>query len=519
MSFSQPPTYQTFVGNNYNPSSFPSASSTGLTLQSALGFLLSYPNAQGKETLLDTDITGDLLTFKNITFNINDLSNNQFISEVQFRSQNNIILDTSGTYIQFPDGSKQYTSPIDDINTVYNDVSNTFFSGTVQTFNGNNNSSSLNAPIVIKNYDNGDGGSLYLDPSGNYDITLFSNQSSNAGLTVRNPSYSFTVNPTSGNVASFINPVSSTYRITGNGLTTTSNLIFPDATTQTTAFTTNLLSVYATSNNTVLTGVGTYNGQPIATTNLLTGFATSNNTVLTGVGTYNGQPIATTNLLTGFATSNNPVLTGVGTYNGQPIATTNLLSSYAPLASPILTGNPQAPTPATTDNDTSIATTNYVKLNLLSYATLASPILTGNPQAPTPITTDNDTTIATTAYVQSNLLGLTKVVSNTISAIFFGTVSAYNSVYVFSGPNFCQVLISGLIFKMTNATNFPTIYFTNDLYSPPSKNPTACTVTGYLANGSTLISFTSYLANSGYNSIGIQAFQSLSTNTHISRRF
>ena len=40
------------------------------------------------------------------------------------------------------------------------------------------------------------------------------------------------------------------------------------------------------------------------------------------------------------------------------------VSTYAKLASPVFTGDPQAPTPATSDNDTSIATTAYVKANL-----------------------------------------------------------------------------------------------------------------------------------------------------------
>jgi Collagen triple helix repeat (20 copies) len=48
---------------------------------------------------------------------------------------------------------------------------------------------------------------------------------------------------------------------------------------------------------------------------------------------------------------------------------TNLVTDLAlkaPLASPTFTGDPQAPTPATADNDTSIATTAYVKANLAS---------------------------------------------------------------------------------------------------------------------------------------------------------
>jgi len=125
----------------------------------------------------------------------------------------------------------------------------------------------------------------------------------------------------------------------------------------------------------------------------------------------------------------------------------------APLDSPSFTGDPKAPTPATADNDTSIATTAFVKaqgylinnqLITLSgdiagsgataitttlatvnsnvgtfqgltvnakgqitaasnqnYAPLASPVFTGDPKAPTPATADNDTSIATTAFVKA----------------------------------------------------------------------------------------------------------------------
>src|SRR6478736_743719 len=83
-------------------------------------------------------------------------------------------------------------------------------------------------------------------------------------------------------------------------------------------------------------------------------------------------------------------------------------SSYATIASPVFTGDPQAPTPATGDNDTSIATTAFVKAQgyvsaatvAASYAPLASPVLTGDPKAPTPLAGDNDTSIATTAFVK-----------------------------------------------------------------------------------------------------------------------
>ena len=52
-------------------------------------------------------------------------------------------------------------------------------------------------------------------------------------------------------------------------------------------------------------------------------------------------------------------LPGDGT-NPLHAATVQQVNTKAPLASPALTGDPTAPTPATTDNDTSIATTAYV---------------------------------------------------------------------------------------------------------------------------------------------------------------
>lgn len=45
------------------------------------------------------------------------------------------------------------------------------------------------------------------------------------------------------------------------------------------------------------------------------------------------------------------------------------MATRAPLNSPALTGNPTAPTQATSENSTRIATTAYVKNNLNNYAT------------------------------------------------------------------------------------------------------------------------------------------------------
>jgi len=109
-------------------------------------------------------------------------------------------------------------------------------------------------------------------------------------------------------------------------------------------------------------------------------------------------------------------LTGLaaGVASGQSVEF-GQLAAYAPLASPVLTGNPTAPTPLTADNDTSIATTAFVKAQ--AYAPLASPALTGNPTAPTATPGDNDTTIATTAFVTAAAAGFAPLASPTFTGV------------------------------------------------------------------------------------------------------
>jgi len=106
--------------------------------------------------------------------------------------------------------------------------------------------------------------------------------------------------------------------------------------------------------------------------------------------------------------TNTTSLTGgsvvLGSYNGSGMR-------ISPTAIAFNT-TPSAPTPLTSDSSTTIATTEYVKNNLLNYAPatgstiyapLASPAFTGVPTAPTPLTSDSSTTIATTAYVNSKI--------------------------------------------------------------------------------------------------------------------
>lgn len=72
----------------------------------------------------------------------------------------------------------------------------------------------------------------------------------------------------------------------------------------------------------------------------------------------------------------------------------------ADVSSPQFTGNPTAPTPATNNSSKSLATTEYVKNQ--GYAPLANPTFTGDAKvSTTPATGDNDTSIANTAFVQA----------------------------------------------------------------------------------------------------------------------
>ena len=145
----------------------------------------------------------------------------------------------------------------------------------------------------------------------------------------------------------------------------------------------------------------------------------------------------------------------------QNIATESWVStSFAPKASPVFTGDPRAPTPASGDNDTSIATTAFVKVQgyitsaaLTGYAPLASPVFTGNPTAPTPTFGDNDTSIATTAFVQSALLGGTAVARNLEVEVRnqSGSTIAAGSIVYISGATGNKPLIT--LAQANNDTN------------------------------------------------------------------
>jgi hypothetical protein len=116
------------------------------------------------------------------------------------------------------------------------------------------------------------------------------------------------------------------------------------------------------------------------------------------------------------------------------------VATLAPLASPALTGNPTAPTPSASDNDTSIATTAFVQTELGDYAPLASPALTGSPTAPTQSADDNSTKIATTAYADA--------------AAAAGGLQVINTTSNFSTTSTSWVTVTGLTVSLEASSSY-----------------------------------------------------------------
>jgi len=196
-----------FTGLKYN-SAFYNTTGSGLTLAEALTKFLTFPIAQGNETMASVIIADTLTASKNIIMNG--------------------ATGVSGNYIQFPDGTQQLTA-VDPNDYAVLDGSNIFLSKlspnapNQQTITGNSLSGNLNAPLVIQNVDTTEFAGLYLDPAPTFDMTLYSNQVG-GGLTLRNvEGYSFTMTPSlPNNTAFFSNPIScGTNALTGGSITGT----------------------------------------------------------------------------------------------------------------------------------------------------------------------------------------------------------------------------------------------------------------------------------------------------------
>lgn len=140
-----------------------------------------------------------------------------------------------------------------------------------------------------------------------------------------------------------------------------------------------------------------------------------------------GFPGGTTTFWRADGTFAAPPVVSVAGKTGTVSLVVGDVSGAAPTASPTFTGTPAAPTPLTSDNSTTLATTAYVQAqgyvtsatapvtsvasktgavtlavaDVSGAAPTASPTFTGTPISTTPATADNSTKIATTAYVQA----------------------------------------------------------------------------------------------------------------------
>jgi len=124
--------------------------------------------------------------------------------------------------------------------------------------------------------------------------------------------------------------------------------------------------------------------------------------------------------LTNFATARDNL--NLGTLNSPTFAALTLQGSganvgqYTPTSLTLTHATSGSfviqPSSGITFPDTSIQTTAFNASVLLPYAPLLSPVFSGDPQAPTAAFGDNDTSIATTAFVQAGLLGGTAVARN-----------------------------------------------------------------------------------------------------------
>lgn len=152
------------------------------------------------------------------------------------------------------------------------------------------------------------------------------------------------------------------------------------------------------------------------------GFAPLANPIFTGnpqgvtqTAGNNTVSLATTAFVTTAIAAIGSGVTSVGGFSGV-VSFAQLETVLAPLNNANLTGNPTAPTPTTGDNDTSIATTQFVTTAVANeatarssaittattgLATLASPTLTGVPKAVTGTPGDNTIMIATNAFVNA----------------------------------------------------------------------------------------------------------------------
>jgi hypothetical protein len=114
------------------------------------------------------------------------------------------------------------------------------------------------------------------------------------------------------------------------------------------------------------------------------------------------------------------------------------------------------------DTNTLTTAKAYTDSSLVPYARLASPVFTGDPRAPTVASTDNDTTIATTAFVKSVfatqggpfVTGMIMMYSGSLANIGVGSLAGWALCDGANGtPNLRDRFILGAGNKLPGSTN------------------------------------------------------------------
>jgi hypothetical protein len=172
-------------------------------------------------------------------------------------------------------------------------------------------------------------------------------------------------------------------------------------------------------------------------------------------------------------------------------------TGYAPLASPVFTGDARAVTPDTSDNDTSIATTAFVKAqgyltsapvtsvagrtgaitlavaDVSGAAPVASPTLTGTPLSTTAAADTNTTQIATTAFVVGQASSTTPLADGTAAV---GTSLRYARADHVHGTDTTRAAVDSQAF--TGTPSLPT--GTTGVTQTAGNNTTALATTAFV---------------------------------------
>jgi hypothetical protein len=179
------PQYGIYNQNNFtkNPTG-----QDGLTLDTAKLYFLQFPNAQTTQTeyLHDIGVSGTATIIGNALFETGTFQD-------VLTCEKGIDISTSPYGITFSDNTTQITAFIE-ANYAQLNTDNIFLQPYKNTFQQNSSTTSTTAPLQITNSTNNDNATFYIDPAPSVDLTLYSNQT-NGGLTVRNPTASFTLNP------------------------------------------------------------------------------------------------------------------------------------------------------------------------------------------------------------------------------------------------------------------------------------------------------------------------------------